>query len=81
MVLYRAYGKQPTLVLAEMDGVISVFRSQTRRLRLQTTRSWDFTNLLEANGDLSRVNGEKLLQRASYGKDVIVGVLDSGNFT
>lgn len=64
-----------------MDGVISVFRSQTRRLRLQTTRSWDFTNLLEANGDLSRVNGEKLLQRASYGKDVIVGVFDSGNFT
>ncbi|XP_027086726.2 subtilisin-like protease SBT5.6 [Coffea arabica] len=64
--------------VSEMDRVISVFRSQTRRLRLQTTRSWDFTNLLEANGDLSRVNGEKLLQRASYGKDVIVGVFDSG---
>ncbi|XP_027086792.1 subtilisin-like protease SBT5.6 [Coffea arabica] len=64
--------------LSEMDGVISVFRSEARELRPQTTRSWDFTYLLEANGDPSRVSGDALLKRANYGKDVIVGVFDSG---
>ena len=61
-----------------MDGVISVFESRERRQGIQTTRSWDFTNILEADGDLSRLNGEALLHKANYGKDVIVGVFDSG---
>ena len=60
--------------------MISVFRSEARELRPQTTRSWDFTYLLEANGDPSRVSGDAFLKRANYGKDVIVGVFDSGNF-
>ncbi|KZV51067.1 subtilisin-like protease-like [Dorcoceras hygrometricum] len=46
--------------------------------RLHTTRSWDFINLLEANWDSTQVNGEEFLGRAGYGKDVVVGVLDSG---
>ncbi|KAL2524302.1 subtilase family protein [Abeliophyllum distichum] len=58
-----------------MEGVISTFHCHPRKLRLKTTRSWDFINLLEGNGDLSHSNGEELLRKASYGKDVIVGVL------
>ncbi|XP_075489214.1 subtilisin-like protease SBT5.6 [Primulina tabacum] len=65
-------------MLSGMDGVISVFRSHPRNNRLHTTRSWDFINLLEANWDPTRVNGEQFLRTAGYGKDVIVGVLDSG---
>lgn len=61
-----------------MDWVISVFRSHPRNNRLHTTRSWDFINLLEANWDPTKVNGEEFLSTAGYGKDVIVGVLDSG---
>ncbi|KAL1555928.1 subtilisin-like protease SBT5.6 [Salvia divinorum] len=62
--------------ISEMDGVISVFRSQPARLH--TTRSWDFINLLEANGDASKANGEELLKKAEYGQNVTVGVIDTG---
>lgn len=62
-----------------MDGVISVFHSHPTISRLHTTRSWDFINLLEGLGDPNPPNAEDLLRRANYGKDVIVGVLDSGN--
>ncbi|XP_073128273.1 subtilisin-like protease SBT5.6 [Henckelia pumila] len=65
-------------MIADMDGVISVFRSHPRNNRLHTTRSWDFINLLEADWDPTQVNGEGFLTSAGYGKDVIVGVLDSG---
>ncbi|KAG8385368.1 hypothetical protein BUALT_Bualt03G0035800 [Buddleja alternifolia] len=61
-----------------MDGVISVFHSHPTDSRLHTTRSWDFINLLEANWDATQSNGDELLRKAGYGKDVIVGVLDSG---
>lgn len=61
---------------AEMDGVISVFRSQPSRLH--TTRSWDFISLLEANWDASMANGEELLKKAGYGQNVTVGVIDTG---
>ncbi|PIN22590.1 Cucumisin [Handroanthus impetiginosus] len=64
-------------ISGEMDGVISVFESQERRVH--TTRSWDFISLLEANFDPTQANGEALLRRANYGKDVIVGVPDTGN--
>ncbi|XAR66633.1 Tripeptidyl-peptidase II, partial [Bertholletia excelsa] len=61
-----------------MEEVVSVFPSQPR-YSLQTTRSWDFVNELEGGGDLNYVNrGEELLRKAKYGKDVVVGVLDSG---
>lgn len=61
-----------------MEGVISVFHSHPTASRLHTTRSWDFISLLEANWDASMANGEEFLSKASYGKNVIVGVLDSG---
>ena len=63
--------------MAEMEGVVSVFRSLPRKHRLHTTRSWDFISLLEGGGEAKNPY-EELLQKASYGKDVIVGVLDSG---
>lgn len=62
--------------ISEMDGVISVFRSEASRL--QTTRSWDFISLLEANWDASKANGEELLKKAGYGKNVTVALVDSG---
>ncbi|KAI3456086.1 hypothetical protein Pfo_012749 [Paulownia fortunei] len=64
--------------ISEMDGVISVFHSHPTKSRLHTTRSWDFISLLEANWDPTQANGEEVLHKASYGKNVVVGVLDSG---
>ena len=63
--------------MAEMEGVVSVFRSLPRKHRLHTTRSWDFISLLEGGGEAKNPY-EELLHKANYGKDVIVGVLDSG---
>lgn len=60
-----------------MSGVVSVFPS--RASRLQTTRSWDFIDLLEANWDASKASGgEELLKKAGYGQNVTVAVIDSG---
>ncbi|GMP74054.1 hypothetical protein CsSME_00031587 [Camellia sinensis var. sinensis] len=66
--------------LSEMKGVVSVFRSHPKKHRLHTTRSWDFISLLEAgNGEANHPYPyEELLHKASYGKDVIVGMIDSG---
>ncbi|KAK3003990.1 hypothetical protein RJ639_018418 [Escallonia herrerae] len=68
--------------LSEMEEVVSVFRSRPRRYGLQTTRSWDFVNLLEGESDgkggLNHTNEEEeLLQKANGGKNVIVGLLDT----
>ena len=60
-----------------MEGVVSVFHSDPYEIRPHTTRSWDFVSLLEGTSLLN--SREKLLQNASYGKDIIVGVMDSGN--
>lgn len=65
-----------------MDGVISVFHSHPTRSGPHTTRSWDFIRSLEAIGDRAQADGddgEEVLRRASYGKNVVVGVLDTGN--
>ncbi|KAL2484312.1 subtilase family protein [Forsythia ovata] len=64
--------------ISEMDGVISVFHSHPTTSRLHTTRSWNFINLLEGIGDPNPPNAQDLLLKANYGKDVIVGVLDTG---
>ncbi|KAL7212680.1 hypothetical protein ACSBR2_015376 [Camellia fascicularis] len=66
--------------LAEREEVVSVFKSEPRRYSLQTTRSWDFVNLLEQQGQhgFTNTNNQQLLRKANYGKDVIVGVLDTG---
>ncbi|XP_055804673.1 subtilisin-like protease SBT5.6 [Solanum dulcamara] len=63
-------------MISGMEGVISVFHSDPYEIKPHTTRSWDFISLLEGT---SLINSrEELLQNASYGKDVIVGVMDSG---
>lgn len=66
-----------------MEEVVSVFKSRPRKYSLQTSRSWDFVNLLEReqhlNGSILQEEEEELLQKANGGEDVIVGVLDSGN--
>ncbi|CAN6565516.1 unnamed protein product [Malus baccata var. baccata] len=50
--------------LAGMDGVVSVFPSETKKL--QTTRSWDF------------IGFPKIVKRSAIETDIIVGVIDSG---
>ncbi|TQD89418.1 hypothetical protein C1H46_025061 [Malus baccata] len=50
--------------LAGMDGVVSVFPSETKKL--QTTRSWDFIGFPE------------MVKRSAIETDIIVGVIDSG---
>ncbi|XP_077247327.1 subtilisin-like serine endopeptidase family protein [Tasmannia lanceolata] len=55
--------------LANMERVISVFRSKT--LRLHTTRSWDFMGL---NLDHSGLTPMQL----AYGDDIVVGIFDTG---
>ncbi|XP_015065290.1 subtilisin-like protease SBT5.6 [Solanum pennellii] len=63
-------------MISGMEGVVSVFHSDPYEIRPHTTRSWDFVSLLEGTSLLN--SREKLLQNASYGKDIIVGVMDSG---
>ncbi|CAL4905683.1 unnamed protein product [Urochloa decumbens] len=55
--------------LKKYPGVVSV--KPNTYYKLQTTRSWDFlgVNYYQPSG---------LLKKANYGKDVIVGVVDSG---
>nr|GMD15014.1 subtilisin-like protease SBT5.6 [Ipomoea batatas] len=63
--------------ISEMEGVISVFHSHPTKIKPHTTRSWDFVNLLEAvNGNPT--SREELLSKAKGGKDVIVGMMDTG---
>lgn len=65
-----------------MEEVVSVFGSDPKKYSLHTTRSWEFIGLLEeGEGDQKnfRSGGNELLSKAEYGKDVIVGLLDSGN--
>nr|GMD06593.1 subtilisin-like protease SBT5.6 [Ipomoea batatas] len=64
--------------ISEMEGVISVFHSNPTEIKPHTTRSWDFVNLLEVINGNSIDGGEDLLSKANGGKDVIVGVMDSG---
>ncbi|EOY27864.1 Subtilase family protein, putative isoform 1 [Theobroma cacao] len=68
--------------LSEMEEVVSVFPTRSRNYSLQTTRSWEFVGLNEeeglSSGHESNMGREDLLAKASYGKDVIIGVLDSG---
>ncbi|KAA8515010.1 hypothetical protein F0562_018203 [Nyssa sinensis] len=64
--------------LLEMDEVVSVFHSHPRKYSVQTTRSWDFVNLLDGIGGMNHSNQEELLIKASYGKEAIVGLLDTG---
>ncbi|XP_051128784.1 subtilisin-like protease SBT5.6 [Andrographis paniculata] len=63
--------------ISGMDGVVTVFPDTP--VELHTTRSWDFISLLESNWNAKQAGGlEQILDKAKYGKDVIVGVLDTG---
>ncbi|XP_047333236.1 subtilisin-like protease SBT5.6 isoform X2 [Impatiens glandulifera] len=65
--------------LSEMEGIISVHRDNLKNYQLHTSRSWNFINLLEGGGlEPGNDLNEDLLRKANYGKDIIVGVLDSG---
>ncbi|KAM0946725.1 putative tripeptidyl-peptidase II [Dioscorea sansibarensis] len=56
--------------LSGFPGVISV--KPNKRRQLQTTRSWDFLGLPYDHPEGT------LLQKANYGENVIIGVIDSG---
>lgn len=58
-----------------MEEVVSIFESQGRS-HLHTTRSWEFTRNLE--GLTSASQRHFMRHKAKYGRDVIVGMLDSG---
>ncbi|XP_057948457.1 subtilisin-like protease SBT5.6 [Malania oleifera] len=69
--------------LSEMEGVTDVVKSQPGKYSLHTTRSWEFAGLEEGKGgssDSKRLRKRKadVLAKARYGRDVVVGVLDSG---
>ncbi|KAF3321465.1 Subtilisin-like protease SBT5.4 [Carex littledalei] len=58
--------------ISQLPGVVSVFPS--RGYQLHTTRSWQFLGL-ESDGN---VNSNSLWSKAGYGKDTIIGNLDTG---
>lgn len=63
----------------ELEEVVSVYKSEPRKYRLQTTRSWEFSGV-EESVQPNSLNKDDLLLKARYGKDVIIGVLDSGTY-
>ncbi|XP_022847644.1 subtilisin-like protease SBT5.6 [Olea europaea var. sylvestris] len=62
--------------LSEIEEVLSVLRSQSTKYSLQTTRSWEFSGLQQ--GGTGFQLKKDLLLESSYGRNVIVGMLDSG---
>lgn len=56
-----------------------MFESQPDKYSLQTTRSWEFSGVEETKEWNSvKNNKDNLLFKSKYGKDVIIGVLDTG---
>lgn len=62
---------------AELEEVVSVYPSNPRKYSLHTTRSWEFAGLQEIVPETT-LNRQDLLLKSSYGKNVIIGILDSG---
>ncbi|PWA90626.1 subtilase family protein [Artemisia annua] len=60
-----------------MEEVVMVTPSHEREYSLHTTRSWEFAGLNEELKP-TKIDRQDLLYRSQYGKDVIVGVMDSG---
>ncbi|KAL8192137.1 hypothetical protein R6Q57_027999 [Mikania cordata] len=63
--------------LADMEEVVMVIPSHEREYSLHTTRSWEFAGLDEELKP-KQLDREDLLFKSQYGKDVIVGMMDSG---
>ncbi|XP_068658835.1 subtilisin-like protease SBT5.6 [Aristolochia californica] len=61
--------------LSEMEEVISAFPSHPNKWSLQTTRSWEFVDLTES---LQPRRRNDFLRRTKQGKNIVVGLLDSG---
>ncbi|KAK4259491.1 hypothetical protein QN277_005816 [Acacia crassicarpa] len=67
--------------LSEMEGVVSVRKSESGRYSLLTTRSWKFVGLeepLKEEAINNHKKGTDLLAKAKYGQNIIVGMIDSG---
>ncbi|CBI30775.3 unnamed protein product, partial [Vitis vinifera] len=67
--------------LSEMDEVVSVFPSQRKKHTLHTTRSWEFVGLEKELGREQLKKQKKtrnLLEKARYGDQIIVGMVDNG---
>ncbi|TYI59456.1 hypothetical protein E1A91_D10G037600v1 [Gossypium mustelinum] len=62
--------------LSKMKEVVSVIPSHGK-YRSQTTRSWDFVGLNDHSWNRAQM-GDDLLLNAQYGKNQIIGVVDSG---
>jgi hypothetical protein len=61
------------VIRAEFPEVLSVEPSKMHRMA--TTRSWDFLGL-----NNYQMSGSGLLHGGNYGEDVIIGVVDSGQY-
>ncbi|KAK0604246.1 hypothetical protein LWI29_013705 [Acer saccharum] len=72
--IFKATDLDKITLVAEMEGVISVFEGRT--LKLHTTRSWDFLGLT-LNG-IDEDHDQLTPLQLAYGNDIIVGVLDTG---
>lgn len=56
-----------------------MYKSEPRKYSLHTTRSWEFSGVEESVAP-NYLNKDDLLLKARYGKNIIIGVLDSGTF-
>ncbi|KAK1296856.1 Subtilisin-like protease [Acorus calamus] len=65
--------EEEALEISKHPNVVSVFPNKPRRLH--TTRSWEFLGLERSNG---RVPSESIWTKAKFGRDVIIGNLDTG---
>ncbi|KAI8005782.1 Subtilisin-like protease SBT5.6 [Camellia lanceoleosa] len=63
--------------LSEYEEVVSVFRSKPGKYSLQTIRSWEFVGL-EKGEKSNKLKKDDFWFKARYGKEVVVGLLDSG---
>lgn len=59
---------------------MSIFRSHPRKYSMHTTRSWEFAGV-EEEMKPENTRKEDIWLKSRYGKDVIVGLLDNGNFS
>ncbi|KAK9936686.1 hypothetical protein M0R45_013514 [Rubus argutus] len=68
--------------LSELEEVVSVWPSHPKKYTMHTTRSWEFVGILEEEEDghywKNNKMGRDFLSKAGFGKNIIVGVLDSG---
>ncbi|CAN6553279.1 unnamed protein product [Malus baccata var. baccata] len=65
--------------LSDLEEVVSVWASHPKKYSMHTTRSWEFSGIIEEEERhwIDKMGGD-FLSKARYGKDIIVGLLDSG---